>query len=380
MPITLNSNEIFASLSNMIISIETFADNIKGSDLVDKARVDGTLYGDTKLYYSTDVLESHEWGADSEATNLLALARPKAPEQQAIVFDIFRQIRLTVDYYLTKRAFFKEGSFSEFQSVMLSWIRNTKKVYDGTLYNAFVGTVRGSSNKATKSIDLDADSNSAGENIALGMANLFAEMTDYNRDFNDYKQLRRYSESEIKVVWNSKYINAVKKIDLPSIFHNEELLKTFEGDVLNYRYFGDVITSTNVSNYSASTPTTGKPINSGTGAYTPGSNNANGTVRSMIEITVTVSAVDYHVFPGDEIPAGATIGASGTNFLYGEVYIEQADIIAQVFVKLPPYMSAFEASTDFFNPRSLTETHYLTFGHNTLQYLKGYPVVTVKAE
>ena len=174
MPITLNSNEIFASLSNMIISIETFADNIKGSDLVDKARVDGTLYGDTKLYYSTDVLESHEWGADSEATNLLALARPKAPEQQAIVFDIFRQIRLTVDYYLTKRAFFKEGSFSEFQSVMLSWIRNTKKVYDGTLYNAFVGTVRGSSNKATKSIDLDADSNSAGENIALGMANLFA--------------------------------------------------------------------------------------------------------------------------------------------------------------------------------------------------------------
>ena len=379
MPITLNSNEIFASLSNMIISIETFADNIKGNDLVSKARVDGTLYGDTKLYFSTDVLESHEWGADSEASNLLALNRPKAPEQQAITLNIFRQIRLTVDNYLTKRAFFDEGTFSQFNSVMLSWIRNTKKVYDGTLYNAFIGTVRGLANKATKSIDLDADSNSAGENIALGMANLFAEMTDYNRDFNDYKQLRRYSEAEIKVVWNSKYINAVKKIDLPSIFHNEELLKTFEGDVLNSRYFGEVITSTNVSTYSASTPTTGKPIDSDDGSYVPGVNNANGTIRSLIELSLTVGGTDYHVFPGDEIPAGATIGASSTDFLYGEVYIEQADIIAQVFVKLPPYMSAFEASTDFFNPRSLTETHYLTFGHNTLAYLKGYPVVTIKA-
>ena len=68
MPITLNSNEIFASLSNMIISIETFADNIKGSDLVDKARVDGTLYGDTNGaigtigdIYKTDVWEMSRW-------------------------------------------------------------------------------------------------------------------------------------------------------------------------------------------------------------------------------------------------------------------------------------------------------------------------------
>ena len=212
MPITLNSNEIFASLSNMIISIETFADNIKGNDLVSKARVDGTLYGDTKLYFSTDVLESHEWGADSEASNLLALNRPKEPEQQKITLNIFRQIRLTVDNYLTKRAFFDEGTFSQFNSVMLSWIRNTKKVYDGTLYNAFIGTVRGLANKATKSIDLDADSNSAGENIALGMANLFAEMTDYNRDFNDYKQLRRYSESESKSFGTLNILMQLRKL------------------------------------------------------------------------------------------------------------------------------------------------------------------------
>ena len=47
----LNSNEIFAALYNMIISQQVFADNIAGtkSDLVDMARVDGSMYGDTKL-------------------------------------------------------------------------------------------------------------------------------------------------------------------------------------------------------------------------------------------------------------------------------------------------------------------------------------------
>ena len=54
-----NANEIFGSLANMIISQDVFADNIgKHQTLVDKARVDGTLYGDTKLYYATDVLKS----------------------------------------------------------------------------------------------------------------------------------------------------------------------------------------------------------------------------------------------------------------------------------------------------------------------------------
>lgn len=56
----LRSNEIFAALYNMIISQQVFADNIYDTkaSLVDMSRVDGSLYGDTKLYYSTDVLKS----------------------------------------------------------------------------------------------------------------------------------------------------------------------------------------------------------------------------------------------------------------------------------------------------------------------------------
>lgn len=68
----LNSNEIFAALYNMIISQQVFADNIAstGSELVDMSRVEGSMYGDTILKYSTDVLESTPWGNDAEAANL----------------------------------------------------------------------------------------------------------------------------------------------------------------------------------------------------------------------------------------------------------------------------------------------------------------------
>ena len=380
---TLTANEIYNTLANMIISQQVFADNLsKHQTLVDKARVDGGLYGDTKLYYATDVLKSVAWGNDAEAENLLALDRAEDPEVQAIKLDIFRQIRLTVDNYLTKRAFADEGTFASFNGVMLGWMQETKKVYDGTLYNVFIGTTETSQGKQQVTIDIDADNNSAGENIAKAMADLFTDMADYNRSYNDYGYLRSYGDAEIKVIWNADYFNQVKKIDLPSIFHDDALQSTFAGDVLAPRYFGTVITATNKADYSASTPTAGKPIDSDDDTYVPGAKvngkNANGTIRAVIEKDVTVGGTKYHVFPGDEIPAGATIKASGT-FELGEVYIEKADVICKVLVKYPPYMSAFETGTSFFNPRSLTENHYLTFGHNTLTYLKNYPFITVKA-
>ena len=124
---SLNANEIYASLFNMIIAEQVFADNISGrnSKLVSEAKAEVGLYGDSKNYWSTDVLKSHVFGADSEATNLLALDRGPAPKGQRIVIDIFRQIRLTTDQYLSKRAWMSEGSFGQFISVMKGWISET---------------------------------------------------------------------------------------------------------------------------------------------------------------------------------------------------------------------------------------------------------------
>ncbi len=385
---TLTPNLIYNSLANMIISQEVFADNLgKHQTLVDKARADGGLFGDTKLYYATDVLKSHDWLNDAEASNLLALARPEDPEVQAIKLDKFRQIRLTIDNYLTKQGFADEGAFAQFNGVMLGWMRETKRVYEGTLYNAFIGTLETSVGSQMQSIDLTtALSGLSGIEkdrkealvIAQYLADLMVEMGDYSRAFNDYANLRSYADESIKVVWNSLFINKIRKQDLPTIWHKEGLVDKMEEEVLPAKYFGVVITASNKSTYAASTPAAGKPIDSDDNTYVPGSNHANGCIRSMVEKDVTVSAVNYHVFPGDEIPAGATIKASGT-FELGEVYIEQADIICKVLVKLPPIMSAFEVGTTFFNPRSLTENHYLTWGYNTLQHLKNYPFITVKA-
>lgn len=347
----LKANEIFGALFNMIISQQVFTDNIKGtySSLVDAAREDGSLYGDTKLYYATDCLKSSEWGNDKEAENLLELHRPKAPECQAITLDKFRQIALTTDNYLTKRAWGDEGAFASFNSAMKAWIPDTKKIYDSTTYNSFIGTVKTDKGKQARVIDLTTattgltgieKANMRAQTIAQAIADLLVEMKDVSRDFNDYGFLRSYSDEEIKVIWNSKYVNEVKKIDLPTIFHKEGLVDKFEQYVLPSRYFGDVQTATG----------------NGDGA----------TIRSLVEKDYG----DTHCFPGDIIPKTQA-------FLAKEAYKVNDKVICKIVTKLPPFMSAFEVGTSFFNPKSLTENNYLTWGHNTLEYLSGKPLITI---
>lgn len=225
----LNPNEIFSAIYNMVISQTCFSDNIKGtySELVDKARVDGTLYGDTKLYYSTDCLKSVEWGNDREAENLLALHRPQAPSVQAITIDKFRQISLTVDDYLSKRAWGDENAFGQFNSVMLGWIRETKRIYDATTYNAFVGTNETNEGEQQRTITPISGQNDA-LTMAEALATLLVELKDVSRDFNDYGYLRSYDESDLMVIWNAKHYNQLKKVDMPVIFHNEGLLNEFD--------------------------------------------------------------------------------------------------------------------------------------------------------
>lgn len=373
---TLNSNEIFSALFNMIISQQVFADNIADtkSTLADMSRVDGTLYGDTKLYYSTDVLRSMPWTNDAEAQNLLMLHRPEAPECQAITLDTFRMIALTVDNYLSKRAWGSEGAFGQFNSQMLGWIRDTKKIYDATLFNSFVGTHQagleddGKGAKQNVSITLPAEPDGVDDYnieaynrlvaqiIAQSMADLLVDLEDVSRDYNDYGNLRSYAASDLVFVWNSEWVNKIRKLDLPTIFHSEGLVDKFAQHTLPARYFGNVNTN---------------------GGTTSGTNI---TIRSLIEKDYNTVAPDKagydaskHVFPGDLLPANTAYGA-------GETYTEDGSIVFKVYHKdSVPFMTAFETGTEFFNPRSLTQTHYLIWGYNSLESLKNYPFITAKA-
>lgn len=386
----LRSNEIFASLYNMIISQEVFADNIKGtfSSLVDKGRVDGSLYGDTKLYYAVDVLKSAPWGNDAEATNLLALHRPPAPDVQAIHLDIFRQISLTVDNYLSKRAWGTEYAFSQFNSVMLGMIRETKRVYDSTIYNSYIGTAVSSATNGTVQVDIttattgltgmEASMREA-QTVAQSLADLFIGLKDITRDYNDYGNLRSVNLEDLIVVWNSKWVNKIKKIDLPTMFHKDGLIEKFEEEILPFRYFGDLLDSTlaTASVYDASTNPTGMFTKNGNNYTIVNTGSTAYKVKSLIETDYTVSNVTTHVFPGDTIPVGAVLTITSSTVPFA--YLEDDDKICVVMHKRSvPYMSAFEVGTSFFNPKSLTENHYLTFGHNTLEYLKNYPFIVVK--
>ena len=221
---TLNPNEIFAPLFNQIISQEVFSDHLAGgvgSELVDMARVDGSMYGDTKLYYATKPLYSTAWGHDAEATKLLQIARPEAPETQAVLLNQFRQIKLTTDQYLTKRAWGSVDSFSSFNSIMTGWIKDTKRIYDATTYNAFIGTV--TSPKKSENIPVkvtEVVGNATGEEAARlegaaigeAVAKLLVNLKDITEDYNDYGILRSYNPKDLIFVWNSDALSRVEDV------------------------------------------------------------------------------------------------------------------------------------------------------------------------
>lgn len=355
---TLNSNEIFSAIYNMIISQMVMGDNVKGtySALVEAAKVDGSMLGDTKLYYATDALVSHEWGNDAEAGNLLAIDRPAAPKVQKIVIDTFRQIRLTVDNYMSKRAFADEGAFQSFNDVMKGWIRDTKRIYDATLYNTFIGTTETAIGEQSKTIAAVEGQNDA-LTMAEALATLLVELKDVSRDFNDYGFIRSYDEADLVVVWNAKHYNTLKKIDMPTIFHTEGLLDEFKQEVLPARYFGKAV---------------GEEAD---GTLMPPSV-AGKTIRAARELTYeTLDGKTAHVFPGDLI----NLDTYGDGLKNSDVYEEDGSIAFKIIHKNSvPYMSGFEVGTSFFNPRSLTENNYLTFGHNTLAYLQDKPFITAR--
>lgn len=346
----LNVNHIQSALFNMIISQDVIGGKINNNyNLVDKARVDGTLYGDTKLYIDTPTLTSVAWTQDgSDELNLLATHRPPAPKVQAITMGVYRQVRLTSDDYLSKQAFGTEGAFTSYQSTLQSRLNKTKEVYDNTTYNAFFGTVDPvKSEEIRLTIDDSTTANSVeatrinAEAIAQKLADIIADMKDYGYEYTKNGFLRAFSDSDIHVVWNVKYINMIRKISLPNIYHGENLVDKFGEDQLPSRYFGSV----NESEIA------------GDGEK----------VRSLIEQFIG----ENHYFAGELIKT-TDVAPAGTS------YTQSDAVICKIYTKLPPYMSAFNVGTSFFNAKNLSTNQYQTFGHNKLAALDSEALVVLK--
>lgn len=358
----LNVNEVYASLFNVILRHVVFSDNIYDTkaSLLDMSRIDGGLYGDTALYTSFDIGNTYEWLGDAEAANLLDVNRNESVVTQAIELDQFRQINLSLDGYLSKRAWSDEYSFSQFNSALLQNINDTRRVHDSTMFNVFIGTNETSVGRQSITIttaaepaagapttEVEAYNRLQAQQIAMEVSDMFVELEDVSRDFNDYGYLRSFNSEDLIAVWNSEWANRINKLDVPMIFNDLQIDKKGEY-TLPARYFGTI---------------------NATAGTAPGSNDS---IRFNKEVTIGTGANKKTYFYGDLVPGGYEYAAN-------ETYTEDKTIAFKIMHKKSvPFMSAFSTATEFFNSRALLSNHYLTWGYNTLEHLKQYPFITVR--
>lgn len=365
----LNPSEVFGSIFNMIINqVVKAPELVDNYNFVEKFRTEGSMYGDTVLFYDQDVLSTRDWLGDAEAQNLLAIERPDDPECQAVTLNRFRICKTSLDSYLTKRAWSTEGAFTQFNDIVMSMVGATKKLYEVTMINTYLGTVEGASSKADLEIPIsditetgEAKNRLEAQTIAQYIADLLVDMKDYSRDYNDYGFMRAYSESDLMVIWNSKYVNKINKLDLPTIFNKAGLMDKFEQNILPAKYFGTVVDTNSIPDGLA-VQSNGK-IKIGTGYTGP-------TIRTMEE-DVFASG---HKFPGEILVAN-------DEFVPGKAYFEDEDIICKVITKdTIKYMASFESAGEFWNPQALVTSKMLVYGFSNPTRLLGQPCVTVHAD
>lgn len=387
--ITLNQNTITAALFNMIISQNIFDSKVASTELADRFRVDGTLFGDTKLYYSFDIGSPEDWLNDEEAPNLLALNRNKSGKVQSITMGVYKMISITIDQYLSKQAFMREGTFAEYTAFLTGSLRKIKRVYDRALINNKIGTLEPSTTRCDitittpKGATTEETNRLEAQTIAKELEILKANLEDNNRDFNSLGYLRSYSSDELIAVWNVNAHAKITKLDLPTIFHKDINERGgFTEYNLPEKWFGEKATTDLDIPTSKPASVTNRILVSG---WYDLVNNSYMTLVSK----PTKDAIYF--WAGDEVPyvgqkftdnarkVDVTVVASK---LSKDYYYTVDSSIAFMLVHRSalPFMSGFETGTEFWNARSLTSNHYLIFGHNNLEFLEEYPRIRVKVK
>ena len=387
--VTLNQNKITAALFNMIISQQVFDSKVASTELADRFRVDGTLFGDTKLYHSFDIGSPEDWLDDEEAKDLLALNRNKSGKTQSITMGVYKIISITTDQYLSKQAFMGEGTFAEYTSFLTGSLRKIKKVYDRSLINIKIGTLDPSTTRCDITINtprgttVEETNRLEAQTIASNLVILKADLEDNNRDFNKLNYLRSYSASDFIAVWNVDFHAKLTKLDLPTIFHKDIDEKGgFTEYDLPSKWFGVPATADLTLPTSAPASVTNRIIESGW--Y---------DVRSSENIVLVGKPTANTIFlwAGDAVPYVGEIYTDNVRKITVTVtagtlpkeyyYVVDKDIAFMLVHKdALPFMSGFETGTEFWNSRSLTTNNYLIFGHNILEYLEEYPRIRVRAK
>lgn len=387
--IKLNQNKITAALFNTIISQRVFDSKVASTELADRFRVDGTLFGDTKLYHSFDIGSPEDWLDDDEAPDLLKLNRNKSGKTQSITMGIYKIISITTDQYLSKQAFMKEGSFAEYISFLTGSLRKIKRVYDRSLINVKIGTLTPSTTRCDMTITTPKGTTTEETNrleaqtIASELVILKTDLEDNNRDFNALDYLRSYPANELIAIWNVRKHAKITKLDLPTIFHNDI---SAEGGFTQYdlpeKWFGEAGTTVLTLPTAKEVEPTHRIIESGW--YEVADAGAVVLVQKPSDKAVFLWAGDPVPYTGqvyNDYVRKKTVTVAATTLAAEYYYTVDKDIaFVLVHSSALPFMSGFETSTEFFNQRSLTTNGYLIFGHNNLEYLEEYPRIRVKVK
>lgn len=393
--IKLNQNIINKALFNMIISQHVFGGEVASTELVDRFRVDGTMFGDSKLYHSFDIGNLESWLNDAESENLLKLNRNKSGVTQKIEMGVYKITSITTDQYLSKQAFAKEGSFAEFTSFLKGSLRQIKRVYDRSLINSTIGTLEPSTTRCDIEIvtptvagNPEATNRLEAQTVASRLMVLKAELEDNNRDFNSLGYLRSYSPNNLIAVWNVEKKAKITKVDLPSLFHEEGVKDSgFTEYALPQKWFGNIVTEPkSVPSVEDEAPEY-RFIRSGW--YNVKEDFIQEEEKPEDDGNDGKNSVFF--WAGDRVPyqgevlkdntRGITVTVTADQIAQNTIYKLDHDIAFMLLdVNSLPYMSGFEVGTEFFNSRSLTTNNYLIFGHNNLEYIEEYPRIRVKVK
>ena len=384
--VKLNQNKITAALFNMIISQQVFDNGVANTELADRFRVDGTLYGDTKLYHSFDIGAPEDWLDDAEAADLLKLNRNKSGKTQSVTMGVYKIIAITTDQYLSKQAFMAEGTFAEYTSFLKGSLRKIKRVYDRALINNKIGTMSPSTSRCDitvttpKGATTEETNRLEAQTLAARIVELKADLEDNNRDFNALDYLRSYPASEFIAVWNVKQHAKITKLDLPTIFHKDiDADGGFTEYDLPAKWFGNMAST----DYTLTTSATPNNRIAQSGWYD--------VTTTNITLVNKPTANTVFLWAGDEIPykgqvyndyvRNTSVTVSSSKITKDLFYTVDSSIAFILIHKdALPFMSGFETATEFFNQRSLTNNNYLIFGHNNLEFLEEYPRIRIKVQ
>lgn len=386
--VRLNQNIITAALFNMIISQQVFDSEVASTSLADRFKVDGTLFGDTKLYHSFDIGSPEDWLNDEEAPDLLKLVRNKSGKTQSITMGVYKIIAITTDQYLSKQAFMGNGTFAEYTSFLKGSLRKIKRVYDRSIINVHVGTLKPSTTRCDlqittpKGATTEETNRLEAQTLASEIEILKADLEDNNRDFNALNYLRSYDVSDFIAIWNVRVHSRIRKIDLPTIFHKDinEGGGFTEYD-LPEKWFGSVATSDLTLPTAAPATVTNRILENGWYDVS----------ETEIALVAKPDNNSIYLWAGDAVPykgqvyqdyvRGISVTVQSTT-LPKEYYYVVDNSIAFMLVHKDalPYMSGFETATEFWNSRSLTSTNYLIFGHNNLEFIEEYPRIKVRVK